>query len=59
MRTVRFPLTAGVDGWVRVRAVPLWQVPITFVDRLYGESKLGGNEIVAYVKGLLMLFYTV
>ncbi|KAK2169603.1 hypothetical protein LSH36_8g00022 [Paralvinella palmiformis] len=32
------------------------EVPITFVDRVYGESKLGGNEIVAYLKGLLYLF---
>jgi dolichol-phosphate mannosyltransferase len=34
------------------------EVPITFVDRLYGESKLGGKEIVLYVKGLLTLFFT-
>lgn len=34
------------------------QVPISFVDRVYGESKLGGNEIVSYAKGLLMLFAT-
>lgn len=34
------------------------EVPITFVDRLYGESKLGGKEIVLYIKGLLTLFMT-
>jgi len=34
------------------------QVPITFVDRVYGQSKLGGSEIVQYVKGLLYLFAT-
>lgn len=34
------------------------QVPITFVDRVYGESKLGGNEVVSYAKGLLYLFAT-
>jgi dolichol-phosphate mannosyltransferase len=34
------------------------EVPITFVDRLYGESKLGTKEIVLYLKGLLMLFFT-
>ena len=33
-------------------------VPITFVDRIYGESKLGANEIVMYLKGLLNLFFT-
>ena len=32
------------------------EVPIVFVDRLYGESKLGANEIISYVKGLWALF---
>uniref|UniRef100_A0A7S1VDH4 Dolichol-phosphate mannosyltransferase subunit 1 n=1 Tax=Sexangularia sp. CB-2014 TaxID=1486929 RepID=A0A7S1VDH4_9EUKA len=32
------------------------EVPISFVDRVYGESKLGTNEIVGYLKGLLTLF---
>ena len=32
------------------------EVPITFVDRIYGESKLGANEIVSYMKGLLDIF---
>jgi dolichol-phosphate mannosyltransferase len=32
------------------------QVPITFVDRIYGESKLGALEIVSYLKGVLQLF---
>ena len=34
------------------------EVPISFVDRVYGESKLGGNEIYGFVKGLLFLFAT-
>lgn len=34
------------------------EVPITFVDRVYGESKLGGSEIVQFVKALLYLFAT-
>uniref|UniRef100_A0A8C6SL16 Dolichyl-phosphate mannosyltransferase subunit 1, catalytic n=1 Tax=Neogobius melanostomus TaxID=47308 RepID=A0A8C6SL16_9GOBI len=34
------------------------EVPISFVDRVYGESKLGGNEIVSFVKGLITLFAT-
>ncbi|XP_063218023.1 dolichol-phosphate mannosyltransferase subunit 1 isoform X1 [Bacillus rossius redtenbacheri] len=34
------------------------EVPITFVDRLYGESKLGGSEIFQFVKSLLYLFAT-
>ncbi|KAL9189256.1 hypothetical protein ACHAXT_011746 [Thalassiosira profunda] len=34
------------------------EVPITFVDRIYGESKLGANEILLYLRGLLHLFFT-
>ncbi|CAM8972254.1 unnamed protein product [Rhodiola kirilowii] len=34
------------------------EVPITFVDRVYGSSKLGGSEIVEYLKGLLYLLIT-
>lgn len=34
------------------------EVPISFVDRFYGESKMGGNEIFQFVKGLLYLFAT-
>mmetsp|Transcript_39959 Transcript_39959/g.58745 ORF Transcript_39959/g.58745 Transcript_39959/m.58745 type:complete len:246 (-) Transcript_39959:302-1039(-) len=34
------------------------EVPITFVDRIYGESKLGASEIIMYLKGLLHLFFT-
>lgn len=34
------------------------EVPISFVDRVYGESKLGGNEIIGFIKGLLYLFST-
>ncbi|KAG0494927.1 hypothetical protein HPP92_005921 [Vanilla planifolia] len=34
------------------------EVPITFVDRVFGSSKLGGSEIVEYLKGLIYLFFT-
>jgi len=34
------------------------EVPITFVDRIYGESKLGTKEIFMYIQGLLQLFFT-
>ncbi|KAI7692776.1 Dolichol-phosphate mannosyltransferase subunit 1 [Sarcoptes scabiei] len=34
------------------------EVPITFVDRVYGQSKMGANEIVQFAKGLLYLFAT-
>ncbi|VDO23713.1 unnamed protein product [Brugia timori] len=32
------------------------EVPISFIDRFYGESKLGSQEIVDYIRGLLYLF---
>ena len=35
------------------------EVPISFVDRVYGESKLGGEEIVQYLKGVLGLWLAV
>ena len=39
---------------VMVRAIQkkytVAEVPIVFVDRLYGESKLGATEIVSYLK---------
>lgn len=34
------------------------EVPISFVDRIYGESKLGTKEIVMYIQGLIQLFFT-
>lgn len=34
------------------------EVPITFVDRIYGQSKLGGSEIIQFAKGLLYFFAT-
>ncbi len=35
------------------------EIPITFVDRVFGESKLGADEIVGYLKGLVGLFMDV
>lgn len=34
------------------------QVPITFVDRVYGESKLGGSEVIQYAQGLWNLAWS-
>ncbi|KZV92073.1 dolichol-phosphate mannosyltransferase [Exidia glandulosa HHB12029] len=46
---------------VRARSLgySIGEVPITFVDRIFGESKLGGDEIVQYAKGVWSLFSTV
>ena len=35
------------------------EVPITFVDRIFGESKLGDGEILGYLQGLLDIFVEV
>jgi dolichol-phosphate mannosyltransferase len=35
------------------------EVPISFVDRVYGESKLGGDEIVQYAQGVFNLWMRV
>ena len=42
----------------RLNKFSIEEVPIVFVDRVFGESKLGGAEIVSYIKGLLWLFFT-
>lgn len=50
-----------MEMMVRARSFgfTIGEVPIAFVDRLYGESKLGGDEIVGYLKGVWTLFTTV
>lgn len=50
-----------MEMMVRAKAMGLTvgEVPISFVDRLYGESKLGGDEIVQYAKGVWTLFTSV
>lgn len=41
-----------MEMMVRAKGVGyrLAECPISFVDRVYGESKLGGDEIVEYAK---------
>ncbi|KAF9443623.1 glycosyltransferase family 2 protein [Macrolepiota fuliginosa MF-IS2] len=50
-----------MEMMVRARALgySVGEVPITFVDRLYGESKLGANEVVSYASGVWTLFRSV
>ncbi|KAJ1343625.1 hypothetical protein BSLG_001894 [Batrachochytrium salamandrivorans] len=47
-----------MEMMVRARQLnyTIGEIPITFVDRVYGESKLGPSEIVGYLKGLWALF---
>lgn len=42
----------------KLKGYKVGEVPITFVDRIYGESKLGSGEIVSYLFGLVKLFFT-
>ncbi|KAF7268884.1 dolichyl-phosphate mannosyltransferase subunit 1 [Rhynchophorus ferrugineus] len=42
----------------RQRRYTIGEVPISFVDRVYGESKLGGSEIIQFARSLLYLFAT-
>lgn len=53
--------TFQMEMMVRAKAMGLKveECPITFVDRLYGESKLGGEEILEYLKGVFWLWWTV
>lgn len=46
---------------VRARALnyTIGEVPITFVDRVYGQSKMGATEIVQFASSLLYFFATV
>lgn len=34
------------------------EVPIVFVDRVYGESKLGRSEYTMFISGLVRLFFS-
>lgn len=43
----------------RAQGYTVGEVPITFVDRIFGESKLGGDEIVQYAKGVGSLWWSV
>jgi len=43
----------------RVAGMTIAEVPITFVDRVFGESKLGGDEVVAYASGIFALVRSV
>lgn len=53
--------TFQMEMMVRAKAMgfTVAEVPISFVDRVYGDSKLGGDEIVEYAKGVLNLWLKV
>lgn len=47
-----------MEMMVRAKAMgySVGEVPITFVDRIFGESKLGADEVVSYGRGVWALF---
>ncbi|RPB05451.1 nucleotide-diphospho-sugar transferase [Choiromyces venosus 120613-1] len=53
--------TFQMEMMVRARGLgySVAEVPISFVDRIYGDSKLGGDEIVEYAKGVFNLWLKV
>jgi dolichol-phosphate mannosyltransferase len=53
--------TFQMEMMVRAKAMgfTVAECPISFVDRVYGESKLGGDEIVEYARGVINLFLKV
>jgi hypothetical protein len=51
-----FSMQMALAVTAKAQGFTIAEVPITFVDRLYGESKLGGEEIVEYAKGVLQLW---
>jgi len=47
-----------MEMMVRAKALgySIGEVPITFVDRIFGESKLGADEVISYGRGVWALF---
>lgn len=49
-----FQMEILIRAWKNGKKIE--EVPIVFVDRIYGSSKLGTSEIITYLKGTLTLF---
>ncbi|KAK9476228.1 glycosyltransferase family 2 protein [Lipomyces japonicus] len=48
-----------VIALARIKNYGIGEVPITYVDRLYGESKLGLDEVLEYLKGLVGVWWRI
>ncbi len=46
----------GLECFVKANWKSFAEIPFTFVDRRHGESKLGGRELLAYIRQLLHLY---
>ncbi|KAG8166872.1 hypothetical protein KVR01_002561 [Diaporthe batatas] len=51
-----FSMQMALAVTAKAMGMTIGEVPITFVDRVFGDSKLGGEEIVEYAKGVLSLW---
>ncbi|KAK2614276.1 hypothetical protein N8I77_001122 [Diaporthe amygdali] len=51
-----FSMQMALAVTAKAMGMTIGEVPITFVDRVYGDSKLGGEEVVEYAKGVLSLW---
>ncbi|KAJ0113832.1 dolichol-phosphate mannosyltransferase [Diaporthe amygdali] len=51
-----FSMQMALAVTAKAMGMTIGEVPITFVDRVYGDSKLGGEEIVEYAKGVISLW---
>lgn len=54
-----FTMQMALAVTAKAKGYSIAEVPISFVDRVYGDSKLGGEEIVEYAKGVLQLWWTI
>ncbi|KAK5652080.1 hypothetical protein OQA88_10856 [Cercophora sp. LCS_1] len=53
-----FTMQMALAVTAKSKGLSVGEVPISFVDRVYGDSKLGGEEIVEYAKGVLQLWWS-
>ncbi|KAI3399683.1 hypothetical protein diail_6032 [Diaporthe ilicicola] len=51
-----FSMQMALAVTAKAMGMTIGEVPITFVDRVYGDSKLGASEIVEYGKGVFSLW---
>lgn len=51
-----FSMQMALAVTAKAMGMTVGEIPITFVDRVFGDSKLGGEEIVEYAKGVLTLW---
>ncbi|KAL2153016.1 hypothetical protein VTH82DRAFT_4171 [Thermothelomyces myriococcoides] len=54
-----FTMQMALAVTAKAKGYSIGEVPISFVDRVYGDSKLGGEEIVEYAKGVLKLWWSI